>query len=201
MARYQGVSHIRDLSGSLLAFALHDDVSLPSVLNWATGSVTHLRSRPDPDVSRSVALFCRVLIYLILQGSAVAMALSRDRVGVVTPRKVYLMRRSTEEGRTTYESVAEWAITASVGYASLTLGGNSSSAIRVCIANSNDGIEIFSIPESSIASSKIALQAYLIWSHQPGKENTQPVSHLITKPLFGKTRETVSWLEERKSVV
>ena len=51
LARHTGVSHIRVLRGSLVGFGLHGDLSVPSILDWCTGLITHLSSRPDVEVS------------------------------------------------------------------------------------------------------------------------------------------------------
>ncbi len=55
LARYNGISHLRALHGSLIGFALHDDLSVPSLLEWTTGVVLHLRDRPDTNVSISAS--------------------------------------------------------------------------------------------------------------------------------------------------
>lgn len=54
LARFPGLSHIRALYGSLLGFSLHGDLSVPSVLNWHTGQITHLRDRPSIYVSSPI---------------------------------------------------------------------------------------------------------------------------------------------------
>ena len=54
--RHTGISHIRAIHGPYIGFALHDNLSVPSILNWRTGMVTHLSNRPDTDVSPLVDL-------------------------------------------------------------------------------------------------------------------------------------------------
>ena len=56
LARHTGISHIRVLRGSSIGFALHDDLSVPSILDWRTDAVTHLSSQPDIEVSMPVYL-------------------------------------------------------------------------------------------------------------------------------------------------
>lgn len=51
LARHRGLSHIRVFQGSLIGFALDNDLSVPSVLNWKTGQILHLQEAPDTDVS------------------------------------------------------------------------------------------------------------------------------------------------------
>lgn len=51
LALFSDLSYIRALHGSLLGFSLHGDLSVPSILNWQTGQITHLRDRPSIYVS------------------------------------------------------------------------------------------------------------------------------------------------------
>lgn len=47
LARHEGVSCLRALQGSTLAFALHQQRSIPSLMNWRTGEVVNLLPTPD----------------------------------------------------------------------------------------------------------------------------------------------------------
>ena len=47
LARHGGISCIRALQGPHLAFALHKQHSVPSLMNWRTGEVVNLLPTPD----------------------------------------------------------------------------------------------------------------------------------------------------------
>ncbi|KAI0802104.1 hypothetical protein BC629DRAFT_166112 [Irpex lacteus] len=39
LARYNGMSHLRAIQGSSIGFSLHNELSVPSILDWKTGEV------------------------------------------------------------------------------------------------------------------------------------------------------------------
>ena len=49
-AKYEGLSRIRCLHGRYMGFALHNEVSIPCLLEWKSGVVRKLRSIPDREV-------------------------------------------------------------------------------------------------------------------------------------------------------
>ena len=99
IAKHDGISHIRALHGSSLGFALHEDLSVPAILNWRTGAVTHLCERPDTDVSwlRIVYLPLDSIAY-VFQGGTVAMILNDEHIGFLTPRKLHILGVDSSRG-------------------------------------------------------------------------------------------------------
>ena len=61
-ARFEGLSRLRAIHESRVGFAMHDGRSLPSVLNWRTGSVTNLQ--PQPGLNVSIVYNFKILSYL-----------------------------------------------------------------------------------------------------------------------------------------
>lgn len=57
LARYNGMSHLRAIQGSSIGFSLHNELSVPSILDWKTGEILHLQARPDVQVSVPVYAF------------------------------------------------------------------------------------------------------------------------------------------------
>ena len=52
LARLSGISRIRALSGSMLCFALYNEVSIPCVVDWTCRKVSQFREMPDVAVRR-----------------------------------------------------------------------------------------------------------------------------------------------------
>lgn len=51
VAHFPGAAHLRCFDEDWIGYALHHEISVPSLLNWNTGDFIHLRKTPDMRVS------------------------------------------------------------------------------------------------------------------------------------------------------
>ncbi|KAI0073643.1 hypothetical protein K474DRAFT_1774578 [Panus rudis PR-1116 ss-1] len=75
LKEYPHAAHIRFLRGNFIGFSLHQETSLPCVLNWRTDSNQHLHSEPS------------------IEGCCIAMAMHGETLAVLMPRRleIYLL--------------------------------------------------------------------------------------------------------------
>ena len=52
---------MRCLRGSFVGFALYNEVSIPCLLNWTTGTIFKVRDIPDPDVRSILFAGCCIV--------------------------------------------------------------------------------------------------------------------------------------------
>lgn len=194
--RHTGISHIRAIHGQYIGFALHDDLSVPSILDWKTGLVTHLFDRPDTDVSPLIdlkLLFADSSSYI--KGGVIAMILDDVYVAYLTPRKLHVMQtHSFMEGGPRPSVVATYPLDRSIASATLTFCRNDEQVLlQVCVTNSR-GIYMYAAPISHAASTSTNSRMSLLWLREAGRVVGTPF-RVITQPLFDQTSTTISWLE------
>ncbi|KAI0810865.1 hypothetical protein BC629DRAFT_1720723 [Irpex lacteus] len=177
LARFPGLLHIRALYGSLLGFSLHGDLSVPSVLNWHTGQITHLRDRPS------------------IYGCSHSMAIDGEYIAFLDNISVWIARYSPSETTvlSLHDSVAVEGLR-DIGYAKLALSGDKGyRTLRACVADDN-GLFVYTIPLSYTLATHNNISSQLIWS-RAARVFGYDYPFCIIRPHLGRSATTFSWLE------
>ncbi|KAI0810872.1 hypothetical protein BC629DRAFT_1011995 [Irpex lacteus] len=178
LARYNGISHLRALHGSMIGFALHNDLSVPSLLEWTTGAVLHLRHSPDTN------------------GGTVAMDFSGDYIGLLTPRQLSILRRSeTENDSPQYTTIASFPVSPQIGSATVKFSqADDDVLLRVCIT-AHFGIYVYAARIDSNQPADASLATCFTKADEYRFSAPPPDFRLIARPLLDGDSGTVSWLE------
>lgn len=116
------------------------------------------------------------------------MALTDAQAALLTPKKLIVMRISpSKNGSVQHSVIAIYMLDQPVEYADMVYYKEGPQAsLRICLTHIS-GVYAYSLVESVTSSrSRGTLSSALLWSRQG----------LIMRPMFDRTRTTVSWLEE-----
>ncbi|CAL1714346.1 unnamed protein product [Somion occarium] len=166
VAHFPGAAHLRCFDEDWIGYALHHEISVPSLLNWNTGDFIHLRKTPD------------------MRGGCIAMARWNDYVAVINPISLELYRRDDQS----YCLWGEVDLPCPVGFAEFALA-DSAEHLTFCLSCERGVFVyqvVFELPHDTP-------QLKLVWTYRPKQyELSRPY---ICKPRFGVTQRTLTWID------